>query len=133
MSIVSCVTNTHFVEDDSAWMQATLPIKMGGLGFRCTRQLASSAFLSSAAASQTLVHRILPLQLRSLPTPNWDSALSLCSQGHDNPMPTGTAAFHEGKWDVPRSSATVESLLDNAPDDRVRARLLAASVKESGS
>ena len=48
-------------------------------------------------------------------------------------MPNNTAAHHQGKLDVPRASATAESLLDNAHNDRASARLLVASVKESGT
>ncbi len=64
---MSTITNIHFGEDDPAWVQATLPVKMGGLGIRNAVQLAPSAFL---AASSDLVHRIVPLALQDSPIPN---------------------------------------------------------------
>ena len=55
-SSLSGITNIHFGEDDPAWTQATLPVKMGGLGVRSAVQLAPSAFLASAVAASDLVH-----------------------------------------------------------------------------
>ncbi len=68
-SIVSRITNITFTEDVATWSQATLPIRMGGLGIRRSVQLAPSAFLASAAATSDLVHHILPAHLQSLTTP----------------------------------------------------------------
>ena len=47
-SITNCALN------DTALMQASLPIKDGGLGIRSVVMLAPSAFLSSAASTQLL-------------------------------------------------------------------------------
>jgi len=38
---------------DIQWLQASLPVKDGGLGVRRVSSLASSAFLASAAATDT--------------------------------------------------------------------------------
>lgn len=57
-SIVSSEANIHFVDDDPAWSQATLLIRVGGLGIRCAVKLASSAFLASTATSSGLVQHI---------------------------------------------------------------------------
>lgn len=70
-SIVSSITNNvHFSEDDHAWMQVTLPVRLGGMDIRRAVQLTPSAFPASAAASADLVHTILPANLQSLPTPS---------------------------------------------------------------
>lgn len=53
-TIVSGITNIHYEEDDPAWTQATLPMKLGGLGIWSAVQLAPSAFLASAAGSSEL-------------------------------------------------------------------------------
>lgn len=50
----------HFADGDPAWSQATLPVKIGGLGIRSTVQLVSSAFLASAVASSNLIQHIWP-------------------------------------------------------------------------
>ena len=44
----------------SAWSQATLPICMGGMGFRKTTELALSAFLASVHSCALLIPQILP-------------------------------------------------------------------------
>ena len=44
---------------DLQWMQASLPVHMGGLGMRSACSLASSAFLASAAATLPLQDEIL--------------------------------------------------------------------------
>ena len=50
-SITSNITNISFQDSDPAWTQASLPVKHGGLGIQSAVQLASSAFLASAAGS----------------------------------------------------------------------------------
>ena len=96
-------------------------------------QLAPSAFLASVAASLSLIKTIVPAHLQSLPVPHKDLALTMWSQGHENPPPSGTAARVQKSWDMCKVVKTAESLLENAPDDMARARLLAVSTKESGA
>jgi len=71
-SIMSEVTNTPLLQDDKAWAQATLPIRVGGLGVRSASVLAPSAYLSSYTATADLVHTILPDTHQSLPVPSRD-------------------------------------------------------------
>ncbi len=40
--------------NDTQWVQATLPIRYGGLGVRRVTMLASSAYLASAASTRSL-------------------------------------------------------------------------------
>ena len=107
-SIVSNITNILFGNDDPAWLQASLPVRFGGLGFRSAVQLAPSAFLASAAASFNLVSQILPAHLQSLPTPYLDVALSRWSQGHDIPPPSGSTACIQKSWDATIVSIALE-------------------------
>ena len=55
------VTNTAVESDDRAWMQATLPVKLGGLGVRSAVEVAPSAYLASLHATSALVKAILPV------------------------------------------------------------------------
>ena len=77
--ITSTITNIHFDENDPAWIQATLPVKLGGLGIRSAMQLAPSAYLASAAASSVLVSLIVPVRLQGFALPFVDTALSVWS------------------------------------------------------
>ena len=130
---MSIITNILFGDDDPAWLQVSLPVKFGGLGFQSAVQLAPSAFLASAAASFNLVSQILPARLQSRPTPYLDVTLSRWSQGHDIPPPSGSTTCIQKSCDATIVSTAVESLLENASDDLARARLLATSSKESGA
>ena len=62
-SILSDVANIDLVNNNSAWAQALLPVRSGGLGIRSAVQLVPSAFLASAAGSSDLIHQILPPRL----------------------------------------------------------------------
>ena len=55
------------------------------------------------------------------------------SHGQDISPPSGSTACIQKAWDAAIVSTAAESLLENAPDDLVRARLLASSSKESGA
>ena len=132
-SVVSGICNIYFDDvDDVTWTQATLPVKFGGLGIRRAVQLAPSAFLASAAGSSDLIRQILPPYLHGTPLPNLDDAMVQWSQGHDQSPPTGPASHRQKNWDTVKVSSTADVLLSNAHDPVTRARLLAASSRESG-
>ena len=108
-------------------------MRFGVLGFQSTVQLAPFAFLASAAASSNLVSKILTACLQSLPVPYLDVALSRWSHVHDISPPCGSTAYIQKAWDDTIVSTAAKSLLENAPDDLARVRLLASSSKESGA
>ena len=131
-SILSRVSNCDLSAHDSAWLQASLPVKLGGLGIRSAVQLAPSAFLASSAASVSLVQSIVPLRLRQLPPLFRDEALSLWSSTHNSPPPSALSLCSQKSWDLIRSQAVFDSLLESAPDPLSHVRLLACSARESG-
>ena len=53
-SALSRITNRPTSLSDTQWLQASLPIKHGGLGIRQVRSLALPAFLASAASTSDL-------------------------------------------------------------------------------
>ena len=130
-SIVSDITNINL--DETAWTQASLPVKSGGLGIRSSVQLAPSAFLASAAASSDLTHHILPPRFQSTELPYVEDATKVWSMGQDLPPPSGLASHSQKAWDAPKVSAIADTLLKEAPDAVSRSRLLAATTKESGA
>ena len=67
------------IQDDSAWLQVTLPIMNGGIRIRRATLFAPSAYLASAAACSELVSTILPSHLRNISNPHLDVARSLWS------------------------------------------------------
>ena len=76
-SITSSVTNIPLVQDEVAWIQASLPVRLGGLGVHHALQVAPSAYLSSLASTADLVSAILPTSHQSLPVPSSDIALTM--------------------------------------------------------
>ena len=86
-SILSDSANIDLVNNNSAWAQALLPVQSGGLGIRCAVQLATSAFLASAAGSSDLIHQILPPQLHDTPCSANNNTLNFWSQEHTKPPP----------------------------------------------
>ena len=62
-SNVCRITNMDFRADNSSWLQATLPVTSGDLGFRSASHLALSAFLASADGASKLMQDLLPAQL----------------------------------------------------------------------
>ena len=130
-AMVSDITNINL--DETAWIQASLPVKSGGLGIRSSVQLAPSAFLASAAANSDLTHHILPPRFQSTELPYVKEATKVWSTGLDLPPLTGPASHHQKAWDAPKVSATADTLLRQAPDAVSRSRPLAASRKESGA
>ena len=59
-STLSNIVNIN-LDSESAWLQASLPVKAGGIGIRRATQLASSAFLASAAGCWSIICQILNL------------------------------------------------------------------------
>ena len=96
---MSEVTNTPLLRDGKAWAQATLPIRVGGLGVRSASVSAPSAYLSSSAATAE-PSTTLPATHQSLPVPSRDVALEIWSESHSEEPPgevlrkreTGTAS-----------------------------------------
>ena len=73
-STLSNIVNIS-LDSDVAWLQASLPVKVGGIGIRRSTQLAPSAFLASAAGCADLIHQILPPHFTTNDSPYIESAL----------------------------------------------------------
>ena len=113
---MSELTNTPLLQDDKAWAQTTLPIRVCGLGVHSASVLAPSAYLSSSAATIDLVHTILLATHQSLPVPSRDVALEIWSEGQSEPL-SGAGAAKERNWDSIMVGEAVESLLAEAKDE----------------
>ena len=65
------------LSNESAWLQAFLPVRAGGIGIRRTVQLAPSAYLASAAGCSELIQQILPPRLHTAVDPHVEVACNL--------------------------------------------------------
>ena len=129
-SLLGTILNVNL--SDSAWTQASLPVRVGGLGVCSTTQLAPSAYLASAAGCAQLVQQILPQRLLNSPFPAATEALVVWYQGHKEPAPCTPDSSHQKAWDGPVVTAAAEALVRESPDELAQARLLASQRKESG-
>jgi len=118
--------------DDEQWIQASLPVKEGGLGIRSVHQVASSAFLASVHGATILISSILPQRHLSTVDPTIDISLNAwCSLSALSP-PTGPAMSVQRNWDMGIISKSRSLLLSAARDDYTHARLLAVSSPHAG-
>ena len=122
------VVNTDLT--DIQWTQASLPVRMGGLGIRLASQLAPSAFLASAVGTRQLQDAIL-LQCSAATDRSVDLALSHWSIGHNLDAPAEASAGSQKSWDSPIVQLEHTRLMESLPNATDRARLLAVSVKRS--
>ena len=115
---LSLITNNKLT--DFNWLQASLPIRDGGLGIRIVAVLAPSAFLASAAFTQALQNMISP---NLGPDVCVDANVSLWLERYGASIPS--VSSFQRHWDRPAVSQALEIFRTNCRDDIDRARLLA--------
>ena len=117
---------------DEKWLQASLPVKDGGLGIRCAATLALSAFLASAASTSELQANMLPPESADTSDDLVDTALKAWKLLTGSEPPTGSAAHRQREWDsrwISKAWTTLHESANNALD---RARLLASQAPHAG-
>ena len=112
---------------DSQWLQASLPVKIGGLGIRSACHLAPSAYLAAFYAMTELKERILSTSNLTLSS-HESSVLALWSTVTQAPPPSGLPAHKQSSWDCHIVDSVQSHLLCN---DQDKARLLAVSTPHS--
>ena len=116
---------------DEQWLQASLPIRFGGLGVRSVSSLAPSAFLASAAGTSSLQEMILS----SIPI---ITDLAVCeTQNHWSNLcnlntPIEMQAHSQKTWDNLVAQTVHSELLAKSSSLQDKARLLAVSAPHSG-
>ena len=103
-SAVSLISNS--VLSDDQWLQASLPIKDGGLGIRRVSSLATPAFLASAAST-------LPLQSR---------ILAACTYTSDSVLQTNLSSWSLAFGPLPDPLPIKQSFYDRTGVDSVRSQ-----------
>ena len=129
---VCTITNTDLT--DAQWIQASLPVRNGGLGVRRVSSLAPSAFLASAAGTRDLQELILSRCDASVDSAV-DRVLNEWTLIHGQSgvsQPIGPAAAKQHEWDKPSIAADLAKLTSSLPDRHHQARLLAVSAPHSG-
>ena len=128
-SALCAICNISLTDDQ--WIQASLPVRAGGLGVRRVSSLASPAFLASAAGTRDLQDQILRAD-SNLPDDCFESYLSSRLDTYQLKDPVGADVSKQRSWDEPVIQAELASLMNKYSDPLHRARLLAANSEHSG-
>ena len=91
--ILGSVCNISLSLNEQLWIQASLPVRLGGLGSRSAIHLAPSAFLASVAGSLELVDCIVPSCSKPLSSSSSEVALTQWSKWHAHPPLTEPVSF----------------------------------------
>ena len=114
---------------DTQWLQATFPIRLGGLGIRRAESLANPAFLASAAFTSEIQSNILGALIIQ-PDPHYSnlSEQALTELSLADHFPTNSQA----KLDVPLLQKEHSILLQSSTEPSELARLKAVSFQHAG-
>ncbi len=123
--------------NDERWLQASLPVRWGGLGVRGVVLLAPSAYLASAASTTELTSALLPARLRDIEDSGIATAMRAWTRQATNPSTSASplippASSMQHAWDDPCCKVQADRILDSASDQVERARLLASRSTGSG-
>ena len=123
---LTSVTNVDI--GDAAWEQASLPLRLGGLGVRSVMDWALPCHLASLHASLPLTHQILHGPDPCKPTPALQRALADVAKRHGGAAHlVSSAEKHKQRaWDETFAKTSRERLLEGA-NQVDRARLLASA------
>ena len=122
--------NANFSLTDEQWLQASLPNRFGGLGARSVSSLAPSAFLASAARTNSLQEMILssiPIITDLAVSETQDHWSNLCNLN----TPIGMQAYSQKTWDNLVAQTVHSELLAKSSSLQGKASLLAVSAPHS--
>ena len=126
---LSKVANANL--SDVQWDQATLPLKMGGLGLRKVATLATSSFLASTSSTAQLQDTILEKSPR--PEDNLLSQVLQTWEAKFGSPPEGALRHKQSSWDHPVLDNIKEHIWANKQSDHEKAIFLAAVTPHSGA
>ena len=132
LSIRSCagaICNT--ILDDPGWLQAKLPVSLGGLGLRSVLDISLPAYLSSLAFCRPITQSVLPTHIQHDCDDRFDSAVEVWSR-EDLPSPSEADITVQKEWDNLKCSSLSEALKPTLNQHRM-ACLSSASQPHSGA
>src|ERR1700733_4286838 len=118
--------------NDDRWIQASLPVRNGGLGIRSADMLATLAFVASAAGTRALQDQLLNDVTVTFTDPSVEEALISWSAKSNSPYPIEQKTHIQREWDSAVISHALQDLTERASDSSTKARLLAVQSPHSG-
>ncbi|KAI3378742.1 hypothetical protein SNEBB_007093 [Seison nebaliae] len=117
---------------DMARLQASLPVRDGGLGIRRSAQLALPCFLASVASSEAVMSDILQPHVATNDA-LWTEACDNWKTSSGKNLPPESDQKKQKAWDSPLIANDLPVLSAAATLTHEKARLLAAQEKQSGA
>ena len=130
-SCLESITNCRL--DEESFCQATLPVKLGGLGIRRTEDICLPAFIASSYKAASIVKHLLCLKDSAPLTALLHGSISIW-KAIDNRLfePAQSTQGVQKSWNLPVAELKLSRLIENANSDITRARLLAVSAPGAG-
>jgi hypothetical protein len=125
------ITNTRM--DDTAWMQASLPVVNGGLGIRHAADLALPAFIASVNSVRELINTILPQEMLPFSDHAMDEGVRSWIEKSKSVPPEGNHCKSQRNWESPLVQQTSNTLICQATNSKNKSRLLGVGGKEAGA
>ena len=122
---------TNSVLTDMQWLQASLPVRMGGLGVRSVSSLALPAYLASAASTQQLQGAILS-STQSAGDSTLTAYLAEWQSDTGSDVQVEALPGQQSFWDRPRLSRQGQIVDASKVDAVQRAQYLASTAPHSG-
>ena len=122
-------TASNVAISPETWKQASLPVKLGGLGVRSVEALALPSYIASVHAALPLISSICSDLTDVKPTASLEKAICAFLEQtglEKHHLPGGDLAGNQRAWDTLAATAVRDRLL-NSVNQIHRARLLAAS------
>ena len=116
--------------DENAWVQSTLPVKLGGLGIKLASEVALPAYLSSVYSSESIMKGLIPDSIKEDPNSYYEQGYhewKLLSEQENIPV---NPRF-QSEWDSPIYIQKYNKLIVSAPTKKEKARLLAVSSQNA--
>jgi len=124
ISDLSSILNVDL--SDTQWLQASLPVRHGGLGIRSAQMLAPSTFLASSASMHDLQQSMLPQSVGSLDDESLPAVQTRWTLSNSQ-KPGAESAHIQRAWDKLVAERHEGVVWSHATTDIDRARLLTAS------
>lgn len=124
------IVNCNFSVE--SWDEATLPVKLGGLGLRNATTLCYSSFLGSIHSVSDLVQTIVPSFSLTSDSSSTSALVAWSTSTQSDILPENERKFQH-KWDTELCSKQQQRLLEKCVTDSSKARILANNCKESGA
>lgn len=124
------IVNCRFSSE--SWDEATLPVKLGGLGLRNATNLCYSSFLGSVHSVSDLVRSIVPTFALLSHVHTSEAMQAWSTIALSDILPEADRKFQH-KWDLELCSKQQQRVFSSSTNDIAKARMLANNAKESGA